>query len=163
MAMAKPFILPTRTRKRGNPNWGKPMEPAPNVVAELAALGVAFVSLRDNLDLSTPSGRLMFQIISAMAEFERALDSGAGSCRTTERTRQRETTGETARDCGCLQDCLIAQSLVEDQTPAPLGQGAHGGKSGSSHHPCAGPGHSQQRFRLVCPLRICHTVTGEML
>src|ERR1700747_697129 len=34
---------------------------------------VAFVSLRDNLDFSTPSGRLMFQIIGAMAEFERAL------------------------------------------------------------------------------------------
>lgn len=33
----------------------------------------AFISLRDNLDLSTPSGRLMFQIIGAMAEFERAL------------------------------------------------------------------------------------------
>jgi DNA invertase Pin-like site-specific DNA recombinase len=32
-----------------------------------------FVSLKDNLDLSTPSGRLMFQIIAAMAEFERAL------------------------------------------------------------------------------------------
>ena len=31
------------------------------------------MSLRDNLDLSTPSGRLMFQIIGAMAEFERAL------------------------------------------------------------------------------------------
>jgi DNA invertase Pin-like site-specific DNA recombinase len=30
-------------------------------------------SLRDNLDLSTPSGRLMFQIIAAMAEFERCL------------------------------------------------------------------------------------------
>jgi len=42
-------------------------------LAELEALGVAFVSLRDNLDLSTPSGRLMFQIIGAMAEFEREL------------------------------------------------------------------------------------------
>jgi DNA invertase Pin-like site-specific DNA recombinase len=31
------------------------------------------VSLRDKLDLSTPSGRLMFQIIGAMAEFERSL------------------------------------------------------------------------------------------
>jgi hypothetical protein len=29
-----------------------------NALAELAALGVAFISLRDNLDLSTPSGRL---------------------------------------------------------------------------------------------------------
>ncbi len=42
-------------------------------LAEFEALGVAFVSLRDNLDLSTPSGRLMFQIIGAMAEFEHAL------------------------------------------------------------------------------------------
>jgi DNA invertase Pin-like site-specific DNA recombinase len=44
-----------------------------DALAELGALGVAFISLRDNLDLSTPSGRLMFQIIGAMAEFERAL------------------------------------------------------------------------------------------
>ncbi len=44
-----------------------------NALAEMEALGVAFVSLRDNLDLSTPSGRLMFQIIGAMTEFERAL------------------------------------------------------------------------------------------
>jgi hypothetical protein len=44
-----------------------------NALAEMEALGVAFVSLRDNLDLSTPSGRLMFQIIGAMAEFERVL------------------------------------------------------------------------------------------
>ncbi len=41
--------------------------------ADLCANGVAFVSFRDNLDLSTPSGRLMFQIIGAMAEFERSL------------------------------------------------------------------------------------------
>ena len=40
-----------------------------NSLADLAAFGVAFVSPRDNLDLSTPSGRLMFQIIGAMAEF----------------------------------------------------------------------------------------------
>jgi len=44
-----------------------------NALAEMEALGIAFVSLGDNLDLSTPSGRLMFQIIGAMAEFERAL------------------------------------------------------------------------------------------
>jgi len=42
-------------------------------LADLNDLGVAFISLRDNLDLSTASGRLMFQIIGAMAEFERAL------------------------------------------------------------------------------------------
>lgn len=53
--------------------FGRSLKHLVNSLAELAALGVAFVSLRDNLDLSTPSGRLMFSIIGAMAEFERAL------------------------------------------------------------------------------------------
>src|SRR5450631_899229 len=53
--------------------FGRSLKHLVNALAELAALGVAFVSLRDNIDLSTPSGRLMFQIIGAMAEFERAL------------------------------------------------------------------------------------------
>jgi hypothetical protein len=44
-----------------------------NALAEREALGLSFISLRDNLDLSTPSGRLMSQIIGAMAEFERSL------------------------------------------------------------------------------------------
>ncbi len=53
--------------------FGRSLKHLVNSLAELAALGVDFISLRDNLDLSTPSGRLMFQIIGAMAEFERAL------------------------------------------------------------------------------------------
>jgi DNA invertase Pin-like site-specific DNA recombinase len=53
--------------------FGRSLKHLVNSIAELGALGVAFVSLRDNLDLSTPSGRLMFQIIGAMAEFERSL------------------------------------------------------------------------------------------
>lgn len=53
--------------------FGRSLKHLVNALADLAALGVAFVSLRDSLDLSTPSGRLMFQIIGAMAEFERAL------------------------------------------------------------------------------------------
>jgi DNA invertase Pin-like site-specific DNA recombinase len=53
--------------------FGRSLRHLVNALAEIEALGVAFISLRDNLDLSTPSGRLMFQIIGAMAEFERAL------------------------------------------------------------------------------------------
>jgi DNA invertase Pin-like site-specific DNA recombinase len=52
--------------------FGRSLKHLVNALAELDARGVAFISLRDNLDLSTPSGRLMFQIIGAMAEFERA-------------------------------------------------------------------------------------------
>jgi DNA invertase Pin-like site-specific DNA recombinase len=53
--------------------FGRSLKHLVNALADLDAYGVAFVSLRDNLDLSTPSGRLMFQIIGAMAEFERSL------------------------------------------------------------------------------------------
>jgi hypothetical protein len=31
VAMVKPFIPPARVRKRGNPNWGQPMKPAPAI------------------------------------------------------------------------------------------------------------------------------------
>jgi DNA invertase Pin-like site-specific DNA recombinase len=53
--------------------WGRSLKHLVNSLSELEALGVAFVALRDNLDLSTPSGRLMFHVIGAMAEFERSL------------------------------------------------------------------------------------------
>jgi DNA invertase Pin-like site-specific DNA recombinase len=39
---------------------------------ELQALGVAFVTLGEGFDTSTPAGRLQLHILSAMAEFERA-------------------------------------------------------------------------------------------
>jgi DNA invertase Pin-like site-specific DNA recombinase len=53
--------------------FGRSLRHLVNALAELEALGLTFISLRDNLDLSTPSGRVFFQIIGAMAEFERAL------------------------------------------------------------------------------------------
>src|ERR1700674_267367 len=53
--------------------FGRSLRHLVNALAEFESLGIAFVSLSDNLDLSTPSGRLMFQIIGAMAEFEREL------------------------------------------------------------------------------------------
>ena len=53
--------------------FGRSLKHLVNALADLDSYGIAFVSLRDSLDLSTPSGRLMFQIIGAMAEFERSL------------------------------------------------------------------------------------------
>jgi DNA invertase Pin-like site-specific DNA recombinase len=53
--------------------WGRSLKHLVTSLAELDAYGIAFISLRDNLDLSTPSGRLMMQLLGAMAEFERAL------------------------------------------------------------------------------------------
>src|SRR5271169_4892377 len=60
-------------KARWSRRLGRSLKHLTNAVAELCAYGVAFISFRENLDLSTPSGRLMFQIIGAMAEFERSL------------------------------------------------------------------------------------------
>lgn len=54
-------------------HFGRSLKHLVNAPANLDAYGVAFASLCDSLDLSTASGRLMFQIIGAMAEFERSL------------------------------------------------------------------------------------------
>lgn len=40
---------------------------------ELAAMGVGFVSVTEPFDTSTPSGRLLLHLVSAMAEFERSI------------------------------------------------------------------------------------------
>ena len=53
--------------------FGRSLRHLVDALAELQAVDVKFVSLRDNLDLTTPAGKLMFHVIGAMAEFERAL------------------------------------------------------------------------------------------
>ena len=53
--------------------FGRSLKHLVTALADLEALGITFVSLKDGFDLTTPSGRLMFQIIGAMAEFERNL------------------------------------------------------------------------------------------
>ena len=42
------------------------------LIDELQALGIAFVTLGEGIDTSTPSGRLQLHILSAIAEFERS-------------------------------------------------------------------------------------------
>jgi DNA invertase Pin-like site-specific DNA recombinase len=53
--------------------FGRSLRHFVNSLAHLYSHGIPFVSVRDNLDLSTPSGRLMFQIVGAMVERERSL------------------------------------------------------------------------------------------
>ncbi|HKT24312.1 MAG TPA: recombinase family protein [Terriglobales bacterium] len=53
--------------------FGRSLKHLVCAIADLQEHGVAFVSLKDNIDLSTSSGRLMFNVIGAMCEFEREL------------------------------------------------------------------------------------------
>jgi DNA invertase Pin-like site-specific DNA recombinase len=49
------------------------------LLEELTALGIAFVSLNEGIDATTPAGKLQMHILGAIAEFERG--------RITERVR----------------------------------------------------------------------------
>ena len=42
-----------------------------NTLDELGSLGIYFISYDNNLDTTTPTGKLVFQIIGAVAEFEK--------------------------------------------------------------------------------------------
>lgn len=53
--------------------WARSLTELVMDVQELTDKGVVFVSLRDNIDLSTATGKLQFHIISAFAEFERSI------------------------------------------------------------------------------------------
>lgn len=53
--------------------WGRSVKHLVTSIDELKQLGVHFISIGDNLDTSTPNGRLMFHILSAFAEFEREI------------------------------------------------------------------------------------------
>ena len=51
---------------------GRSLKHLVTLLDELQALGVAFVSLGEGIDRTTPAGRLQLHILAALAEFERA-------------------------------------------------------------------------------------------
>ena len=55
--------------------FGRSLKHLVTALGDFEALGIAFVSLQHNFDLSTPSERLMFQVIEALDEFEPETDT----------------------------------------------------------------------------------------
>lgn len=53
--------------------FARSMKQLVNALDEFRALGIQFVSLHENVDTTTPQGRLVFGIFAAIAEFEREL------------------------------------------------------------------------------------------
>ena len=102
--------------------FGRSLRHLVEALGELKAVGVAFVSLRDNLDLSTPAGRMLFHVIGAMAEFERDLIServkaGMGAAKNNGTRLGRPRVMADARRVAALR----AQGLSWRQICADLG------------------------------------------
>jgi DNA invertase Pin-like site-specific DNA recombinase len=55
--------------------WGRSLPDLVLTLRELAELGVAFVSLTEAFDLTTPTGRAMARMVAVFAEFERQIRS----------------------------------------------------------------------------------------
>ena len=51
---------------------GRNLKHLVTLLEELQAMGVAFVSLGEGIDCTTPAGKLQLHILAALAEFERA-------------------------------------------------------------------------------------------
>jgi DNA invertase Pin-like site-specific DNA recombinase len=51
---------------------GRNLKHLVTLIEEFQALGVAFVSLGEGIDCTTPAGKLQLHILAALAEFERA-------------------------------------------------------------------------------------------
>jgi len=54
---------------------GRSLRDLVNLVAKFQELGVGFKSLQDNIDTTTPTGKLTFHLFAALAEFERDIIS----------------------------------------------------------------------------------------
>ncbi|MDT0460899.1 recombinase family protein [Streptomyces sp. DSM 41527] len=53
--------------------YGRSLQDLISMVAELRDRGIGFTSLHENLDTTTPGGRLVFHVFAALAEFIREL------------------------------------------------------------------------------------------
>ena len=78
---------------------GRSLKHLVTLLDDLQALGVAFVSLGEGIDATTPAGKLQMHVLAAISEFERAriaerVRAGLAACQG-----ERETPRQTIRPC----------------------------------------------------------------
>ena len=74
--------------------WGRSVQELAREITTLYNKGIIFISLTDNIDLSSASGMFQFHVFCAMAEFERALISE----RTKEGLKGKKNVGKRGPD-----------------------------------------------------------------
>lgn len=111
---------------------------------DLAALGIAFVSLNEGIDATTPAGRLQMAVLGAIAEFERgrivervragmARAKAAGKC--LGRRPHRITDADLARTAHMSQH----QAAVALGIPRSVLQRARAARKGPNQEPTFAP------------------------
>jgi DNA invertase Pin-like site-specific DNA recombinase len=104
---------------------------------EFRSLGVEFLSHQEAVDTSTPAGRMLFQVIGAMAEFEREIirERVIGGLRRAKENGTRlgrpkvEVDIDTARR---LKEQGLSYKAVAEQLGVSVGS-LHGALNGSKH------------------------------
>ncbi len=81
---------------------------------DLKGRGIGFVSLTDAIDTSSPGGMLVFHMLGAIAEFERALIRERTVAGLAEARRKGKTGGRPRRMAD--KDALAAKALLADGT-----------------------------------------------
>ena len=99
-----------------------------HLMNEFETCGVAFVSLRENIDLTTAAGRLMAQMIGAFAEFEREICRERVRAGIANARRKGKTVGRTATSPIVLrqiielaQDPKQSMRMISKKTKVSLG------------------------------------------
>lgn len=107
--------------------FARSMKQLVNALEEFESLGIQFVSLHENVDTTTPQGRLVFGIFAAIAEFERHLTrdrvlSGLAHARAKGKRLGRPTTPvdvtriATMREGGHTWDEIAADQRISRAT-----------------------------------------------
>jgi DNA invertase Pin-like site-specific DNA recombinase len=73
---------------------GRSLQHLLNIIEEWQKRGIAFISTSQGMDTTTASGTLIFQVIGAIAQFERTLISE----RTKQGLRQAKNVGKRGKD-----------------------------------------------------------------
>jgi len=101
--------------------WGRSVADLVNSLAELEAVGVAFVSITEALDLTTPAGRAMATMVAVFAQFEREIlkervKAGIAQARAKGKHLGRPTTaGRRAQEVRALHAAGVSQAQIARQ------------------------------------------------
>jgi DNA invertase Pin-like site-specific DNA recombinase len=87
---------------------------------ELETLSIDFISLRENIDTTTPTGKLVFHILASIAEFERSIIKERVLLGVDRARKQGKTLGRPPKNTTAFYGPDIARQLAEGATVSSI-------------------------------------------